>query len=305
MIAETTSMIAAMCLQEENAYRTHDYLQSSTQTKDIAIDRAFRSQMCDWCDQVVEYCQMSHTTVEIAMSYVDRFCSTNEGASCGALNDRNTFQLAFMTALYTAIKIHEPVCVDPLLISKLSQGLYNTKEIEAMESFMLTSLKWRMNTPTTAVFLYLFLKLFPDLSSNPTLRVMIHDLATAQIQSVISDYAYVTAKASTIAYFSLINALESLHILRYDVIASTMTDLAKVIGLKVNDYSKDNAKLQNHLNEMLPLDQKIPVKIQSQLVSGQRTEDLSSETRSATNDTVCRSISSFNSPCQVIAVSQH
>jgi Cyclin, N-terminal domain len=308
MIDETISKITIMCRQEENVYRTHDYLQVSAQThhtSGIAIDKELRSQMCDWCDQVVEFCEMSHNSVEIAISYMDRFCATNEGVFCGVLSDRRTFQMAFMTALYTAIKINEPVCVSPLVISKLSQGLYSIDEIEVMESYMLTALKWRTNPPTTAAFLEQFLELFPELTSNPTLRLMIDDLTSVQIQSVISDYAFVTTKASTIAYFSLINAMQSLNILSCDGVVARMAGLAKVIGLNLDYYSNDDAVLQNCLYKVIIADQRLSVKNEMHLDTAERAAISSSELSTASLDSLHGSIPLIDSPCHIITVAQY
>merc|ERR1712226_396506 len=86
-----------------------------------------RKKMVAWCFQVVDFCKFQRETVSIAMNLLDRFMMTSQ--SQVAKTDVKVYQLAAMTALYTAVKIHEPEVMDPKLISNLSRGVYQPEEV--------------------------------------------------------------------------------------------------------------------------------------------------------------------------------
>jgi hypothetical protein len=221
--------ITAMCSQEETGYICDYYLY---QHEPEHVDTDCRNKMAEWCYQIVGFLKFSRDTVSIAMSYLDRFMLTPEGAS--AHEDREIFQLAAITCLYTAIKIHEPNAMAPKSMSELSRGAYSPGQVEAMEAQLLSALEWRMNPPTALAFVLQFLELIPlDLLSE-TMRKPAYDLATFQTELAAKDYDFVPVKASTIAFGSLMNSLESLG---FDakVLGQIGFILSKAIGIDCTD----------------------------------------------------------------------
>ena len=78
--------------------------------------------MAKWCCEIADFCKYKRETVAIAMNCLDRFMSTPVGHQI--LLDRNAYQLASMTALYSAVKIHEQEAMDPNLVSsRLRRGV--------------------------------------------------------------------------------------------------------------------------------------------------------------------------------------
>ena len=217
---DSVETLQAMRHQEEIGYTTRDFLQQheddENQTRprccpihlDIDIDCRFK--MCKWCYDICKFCKYDRETVEIAMSYLDRFVSTEFGAA--ALQDRNIYQLASMTTIYTAIKIHEREALSPRVVSQLSRGMYTAKQIEDMEAIILFALEWRMHPPTAMSFVQEFLKLLPqDVLSEPARETLL-ELTAFQAELSVSDYAFIATPASTIAYCSFMNALDSMGI---------------------------------------------------------------------------------------------
>ena len=74
--------------------------------------------MVKWLQQVQSTLKLNPDTVWIAMSIFDRYLCSGRGGSVRALEDKCKFQLAAITAFYTAVKIHEPVVlgIDMLLV---------------------------------------------------------------------------------------------------------------------------------------------------------------------------------------------
>lgn len=213
---EVVSIIEAMLLQETK-YVASDYLfQSSPQRPtatgplhaSVSVDSDCRTKMVSWCFQVVDFCKFQRETVSIAINYLDRFMATP--ASSLAHSDRKVFQLAAMTCLYTAVKIHEPEAMDPKLVSTLSRGTYSPQEVEAMEANILGALQWRMNPPTSLSFVRLFLDLLPADFLTATQRETAYELSKFQTELAVNEYDFISVKPSIVAYSSLVNALESL-----------------------------------------------------------------------------------------------
>lgn len=222
---DTLETIAAMLHQEATGYETRDWMQLQNQLEQNEpsmpcsthrplhvlpepVDIDCRNKMAAWCTQVVDFCKFNRETVEIAMSHLDRFLSTKAGVA--ARQDRTVYQLASMASLYTAVKIHEPEAMDPKLVSNLSRGAYSPKDVENMEATILMALQWRVNPPTSMAFVRQLLKLVPRDGMDEEMRRTALDLAKFQTELAVNTYEFVTLKASTLAYCSLMNSLESI-----------------------------------------------------------------------------------------------
>jgi len=211
--------IQAMMCQEEKSYVTYDYLKyhrESEATKvPIMISANCRYKMVQWCNQCQIYCKLSPETIEVAISILDRFLKTEVGLE--ALQNQYIFQLATMAALYTAVKINEPVIMSAKIISDLSSGIYSIKEVEMMESEIIEAVQWKLNPPTALAFVSQFLQLIQlnttaaDVNNKAT-QAMIYDICKIQSEFAVKDYSLVPIKASDIAYSFLLNAVDSLRI---------------------------------------------------------------------------------------------
>uniref|UniRef100_A0A7S1YBZ9 Cyclin C-terminal domain-containing protein n=1 Tax=Grammatophora oceanica TaxID=210454 RepID=A0A7S1YBZ9_9STRA len=164
--------------------------------------------MCEWCYQVVDFCRFRRETVSIGMSYLDRYVSRPEASI--VLMDRKTYQLAAMTTLYMAIKLHEPLEMETSLLADLSRGCYSEMEIAEMECKILKALQWRLQGPTPLCFVQHFLALLPTQKVHPAVATAIMDYARFQAELAVSDYTFVTVPQSHIALASILNALDGI-----------------------------------------------------------------------------------------------
>jgi hypothetical protein len=209
---QSLETIATMRFQESSAYAKADWMSMMPphlQTAAI-VDKDCRSKMCAWFVQVVDFCKFRRETVEVALSYLDRFLLSPQGAN--ARIDRSLYQLASMTALYTAVKIHEAEAMDPNLVSKLSRGAYAPCEIEEMERFLLTGLQWRVNPPTTMSFVRELMNLIPQEAIDLETRNALLDVTKFQIELTLGRGELFQAPASLVASAALQNSLSSLPI---------------------------------------------------------------------------------------------
>lgn len=197
--------------RQEQAYTPQDCLHQETPLPEpvrnalhVDIDQDCRNKMVTWSYQVVDFCKFSRESVEIAMNYLDRFIATPAGQS--ALQDRNVYQLASMTCLYTAVKTHERQAMHPNVVAQLSQNTYTAQQVEAMEAVILGALQWRLNPPTSIAFVR---ELMMNIHLPKDTKEVVMELAKLQTELAVNDYKFLTTTKSTIAYCSLKNSLEA------------------------------------------------------------------------------------------------
>ena len=143
------------------------------------------------------------------MSYLDRYLCSRQGRS--ALANRKEYQLTAMTALYIAIKIHEPLEMETALLADLSRGCYEEMEFVHKEEELLQALKWRVGGPTALAFIQHFLALMPD-TVHPAVIEAIMEYARYQTELAISEHSLVDTPPSEVALAALLNAMEGMDI---------------------------------------------------------------------------------------------
>merc|ERR1712176_1649938 len=205
--------------QQEKSYLPRDYLynfRDQTDNQDCyentlnsvqPVDEKFRLCMVNWCYQIVGFCKFNRDIVAISTNYLDRFLSTTEGTEAG--KNRKIFQLAAMTCLYTAIKIHEVEAIDPTFVSNLSKGTFTKKQVVDMEQKIIMSLQWRLNPPTPYSFMQKLLSIIPDKTMNKNEKASIMKLATYQTEISVREYYFLSFDASCIALASIANAMQA------------------------------------------------------------------------------------------------
>lgn len=205
---ELTDRIRAMRKQETSHHRCTDYMKDSDSflsTASLIVDEESRIKMCEWCYQVVDFCKFRRETVGIGMSYLDRYIATRHGRL--ALTDRKFYQLAAMTSLYIAIKIHEPLEMETSLLADLSRGVYTDLQIAEMELEILDALQWRLAGPTPLAFVQHFVAL---LDVDLRVRAAIMDYARYQTELAVSSLDLVPRRPSEIALAAILNAMEGI-----------------------------------------------------------------------------------------------
>ncbi|CAB9507259.1 diatom-specific cyclin [Seminavis robusta] len=259
------STLQAMRRQEKN-YMCGDYLYQQQEEsryrlnwpQQNGINVACRSSMLIWMQTVVNFIGFEPETVEIAMSYLDRFLQTPAGND--AMNCRTIFQLAAMTALYTAVKINCAEALTPKLLAELSQGSYQEDQFENMECIMLEALQWRVNPPTGTSLVHEIVDLIvasSQLDMTEELQQSIVETARLQAEFALGDYELVTIKKSIVAVAAVANALEHERIRGFHL--QTFLQEVLVSGQQQEDSSleldlKQASLVKKTLREALPAD---------------------------------------------------
>jgi|NOAtaT_6_FD_contig_51_5086413_length_1344_multi_4_in_0_out_0_1 hypothetical protein len=233
--------IHAMTNQEQH-YRLWDsdgdsreassfYGTSDLPLSEQSVDSQSRKMMCNWCYQVVDYFNFSRETVQIGMSYFDRFLITQQGRLCK--DDRSHYQLACITCMYVAIKVNEQMDLHASLLCQLSRGCYTVSQITRMERVILESLQWRLNPPTATAFVQHFVALLPTTLPIDERRRLLN-IAMYQAELALFDHSFITATAaSTIAAAAVSNALESVASTEYQLsikLTTIMDDMQSIVG---------------------------------------------------------------------------
>lgn len=252
-----------MSLQEEMVvYKCTDYL---SRARDIVqgrqpnhsarnhpepIDIECRIRMVEWCFQVIDFAELNRETVNIAMSILDRYLSTTSPSAEEVLLSRQRYQLASMSALFLAIKMNEKTVVNASVFAELSRGTYSATDIIDMEISMLATLQWRVNSPTS----HLFLRYLADLVSVKdgcqfTVEASLLDLCTFQLDLSVGDYFFCTKKPSSVAIASLFNALETSPSVTNSDISAFVESLQSICGSAI--YSNEILSIMERLTMLL------------------------------------------------------
>lgn len=217
--------LRALLTQEKSAkYRCSDYLSktswernvydllkrerlSSHHQGDARIDEYCREQIVEWSFRVVDYFRIDREVVALSLSFLDRFLAT---CKC----DRSTFKLAATTTLNLAVKLLHPCKLGELgILSDLSRGEFDMRDVAEMESHILQSLKWDLHPPTPIAISTIFLDcIVLDHGINMTGADIddLHDISSFFTELAVCDYFFVGVSPSEIAVASVINALEGM-----------------------------------------------------------------------------------------------
>lgn len=239
MTESNLETIRAMRRQEDH-YRVSDYLldlpdAAACGAGDAPVDASCRFLMAKWFSEIAGFCHYKTETVALAMNCLDRFVSSPEGREI--LFDRNMYQLAAMTALYSSVKIHEQEAMDPGLVSTLSRGVHSPEAVEAMERKMLMAVRWRMNQPSAMSFARLMIDLIPDQYLDATKKDALLDIAKLQIDMTVNEYDFCTHDASSVAFACVLNAIESVTDdgMFYSSVETTMGEVLGADDTSVQD----------------------------------------------------------------------
>lgn len=209
--------IACMLNQEVKAYSCEDYMYGKNirvkfshrrngAKNSKTVNESCREQICEWCYRVVNFFKLDREIVYITMSYLDRFLAT-------FVVDRYTYKVAATTALLLVLKVYHPrkvILSD--VITELSRGEFDSKDIEEMEIVLLRTLSWRINPPTAYCFVKHFMMLNPY-ASRPIQEFDVDGIESHAIFFVelsVFDYFLITSKQSEIAFAAILNAMEGL-----------------------------------------------------------------------------------------------
>jgi hypothetical protein len=206
--------IRTMRQQEMTSYKlTKDYLQqdSNDSTTSIKITAADRETMLTWAYGTVDGCNLDRHVAITAIAYLDRFLSNS---SCrrakSALSSHHEYQLCFIACLVTSIKTRAGRNVGSKFISThLCHELYTKEEVVQAEIEILNGLEWKLNGPTAIDFVHAFLELMP-LQLEEEVSELLVEAAEAQVETALLNYAFTHQEPSSIAYSSILNAMQCL-----------------------------------------------------------------------------------------------
>ncbi|GKY94207.1 hypothetical protein MPSEU_000386700 [Mayamaea pseudoterrestris] len=176
---------------------------SSTASSTSGINEIWRERICEWSYQVIDHFDFSREVVSISMHYLDKYLATRPV-------NKKQFQLAAMTSLFIAIKLHEPGRLSMSSMIELSRGYFRPEQMAAMEMSILRTLCWHMHPPTSFSFVKHMLLLLPQVSVSMETRHDVLELARFLTELSVIDYYFVMHRTSTIAVAALMIAMEEL-----------------------------------------------------------------------------------------------
>ena len=166
----------------------------------------WRRKICQWAFRVIDHFRLDREIVSTGMNLFDRFLLRHQSnecdpaaacfcPSCKRSLDSPTYQLAAMTCVFLAVKLHSqnnshhPAAEDSSSSSscrggggrrshkqfklntfvELSRGQFRAQDICDMEATVLATLRWKVSPPTPMTFVsYLVTTLMPDREMMPS-----------------------------------------------------------------------------------------------------------------------------------------
>lgn len=125
------------------------------------------------------------------------------------------FQLASMSCIFLAIKIHSPKKVTAQAIASTGSASITAKHIEAMELSIMQCLNWHLFPPTSVAFIENFGPLVKRDCHQLTASTITDALEFARFLAELSvcAYPFVSAKPSSVAIAAILYSLEYFSIL--------------------------------------------------------------------------------------------
>jgi hypothetical protein len=145
--------------------------------------------------------------------------------------DRRTYKLLATTALFLALKVHQPrKLILKNVVQDLSKGEFDMGDIDEMELIMLGTLSWSLHPPTPMMFVYRLMdinkSMISVLNQNMVRTVFLDcgdcesslffDINKIQTYAIffvelsIFDYSLVTENPSKIALAAIVDTIEGL-----------------------------------------------------------------------------------------------
>eukprot|EP00956_Cyclotella_meneghiniana_P026754 scaffold58617_cov24-Cyclotella_meneghiniana.AAC.1 len=193
--------------------RSASYLCSDYLSKTQVIGPSHRLALCQW----------GYKTIA-AFSPAER-----------ALNDVVICQLAFVTSLLIALKIHAGFNVESDFVAGvITRNAYGADEINSMELEILRSLSWKLNGPTPHDFIDYFLEVMPGV--NGTCLERIRSLSKTLVELAVTRYDTVMHLPSEIALASIFCAT---YYLELQLLADSLMFLQTISGV---EFREDNLR---------------------------------------------------------------
>jgi len=174
------------------------------------VNEACREAMVTWVTQLQETLSFSPDTVWIAMSLFDRYLGSGKGNSQDALKSKCKFQLAAITALYTAVKIYEPVILDIEMMVQICRGSYKKSDMVDMENDILSALNWQVAVHSPMDFARCLLELLPEYLP-PRVYNSLLETCQKHVDFAVSDVSFLSYAPSVVGTSCLLSALSNCH----------------------------------------------------------------------------------------------
>ncbi|KAL7510433.1 hypothetical protein ACHAXN_007338 [Cyclotella atomus] len=196
--------LVALLRKEDN----HHYW-SSSEAETGGLAQAWRHKICDWFYELVDHYNFDREVVGIALHYFDRYIAKR---SDGFLV-REKYQLAAMSALFLAIKIHgvseDGSSAKIKALSRLCYGHFEGEQVLAAEKDILVALEWFIHPPSMHQVAMAFSQVHPLRYVSPSNNSYVYEAARFQCElAVFLPDLLQKYKPSEIVFAAMLNATE-------------------------------------------------------------------------------------------------
>lgn len=202
---EIHETLRVMRILEKGHYHCRDYLADQSPTQRETVDETWRQRMCEWMYGVVDHCNFRRDIVGVSATYLDMCLSRDREV----IDSRRNFQLAAMTALYLAMKVHDTSFIKLESLIKLGRGLFTEDDVIKMESKILVKLEWQIHPPTTMCYVRQYVRLLPD-SISPSTTYMVSEISRFVAEISVCLYKFVRYPPSLVAFATILISMNGI-----------------------------------------------------------------------------------------------
>ena len=199
------------------------------------ISVVWRERICEWQYDVVDRFDIDREVVCYSTYYLDQYLSTR-------YVDEELFQLAAITCIYLAIKLHSPKKVGIQCIASMGRGAILPDHIATMETSIMQALCWHLHPPTPLSFID---NSFPLISRN----LESYEFTRFLSELSVCAYPFVCLKPSSIAIAATIIAID-----RFQLGDDTLDSYRRILeDLHLDMYATDVSqccRLLRHLYQL-------------------------------------------------------
>lgn len=158
--------------------------------------------------ELVDHYNFDREVVGIALHYFDRYMAKRANALV-----REMYQLAAMSALFLAIKVHgmseDGSAARNKALSRLCYGHFEAEQVLATEQDILVALEWFVNPPSMHQVAMAFSKIHPLRHVSPSNNSYVYEAARFQCElAVFIPDLLQKYKPSEIVFAAMLNAME-------------------------------------------------------------------------------------------------
>ena len=246
-----------------------------------ALNEFYRSFMCKWSYQLIDYLQVDREVVAVAFSYVDRLLETHYYCA------KKVFRLAIVTSIYLANNLLTSTDLPLEKVTNLCRNEFTTKMIVQMKMIILQTFNYNLHPPTSKSFIEHLCAFLPSEDVSMSTKQHIIQQSYFLVELSIYDYYFVDQNPSIIAFAAIVNVIQDLSIDTFAEIPRYTFIHHMSHILNIHSHSVCITMIQQRLDDLYKKSKQYAVDTTNKISSLKKHNDHQQGLISSTNKDLC------------------